>query len=201
MSTQCDYPLVNNTDIFYKNGNIFVVQKQLISTVVPLLLSSSLTLALPVTKRDASTVLSDISSISSDVATLISDALSYTGSLFQSLSLAITVDNLESSINTATSDTTLSSAFTDAESDEILSAVTTLTPNIITLLSDLEAKASTIASAGYTSTVESALKTLNSETDSLFAALEAQVDSADATSLKSLQAEIDAAFATAVADF
>lgn len=63
------------------------------------------------------------------------------------------------------------------------------------------AQASTISSAGYTSTVESALTTLTSETDALFAALEAQVDSADAASLASLQAQIDAAFATAVADF
>lgn len=113
---------------------------QLISTIIPLLLSSTITLAVPITKRDASTVLSDIASISSDVSSLTSDAVSYTGSLLQSLSLAITVDNLESSIKTATSDTTSSSAFTSAESDEILSAVTTLTPNIITLLSDLEAK-------------------------------------------------------------
>lgn len=112
---------------------------QLTNTIL-LLLSSSLALALPISKRTAATVLSDISSISSDVATLTSDATAYTGSLLQSLALAITVDSLESAITTATSDATSSSTFTSAESDEILAAVTTLTPNIVTLLSDLDAK-------------------------------------------------------------
>ncbi|KAH6698298.1 hydrophobic surface binding protein A [Leptodontidium sp. MPI-SDFR-AT-0119] len=176
---------------------------QLISAILPLLLSSTLSLASPVTKtkRAVSTVLSDIATISSDVATLTSDAGSYTGGLFQSLALAITVDNLESAIKTATSDTTSSATFSSTDSDSILSAVTTLTPKIITLLSDLDGIASTIASAGYTSTVESALKTLTTDTDALFVALEAKVDSADAADLAQLQAEIDAAFATAVATF
>jgi chemotaxis signal transduction protein len=114
---------------------------QLISTILPLLLASTLSLALPVTKtkRSASTVLSDIATISSDVATLTSDAASYTGGLFQSLALAITVDNLESAITTATSDTTSSTAFSSTDSDSILAAITTLTPKIVTLLSDLDA--------------------------------------------------------------
>ncbi|CZR59639.1 uncharacterized protein PAC_09533 [Phialocephala subalpina] len=174
---------------------------QLTTTLITLVLSSSLTLALPVSKRTAAAVLSDISSISSDVATLTSDATAYTGGLFQSLALAITVDSLESAITTATSDATSSSTFTSAESDEILAAVTTLTPSIVTLLSDLDAKASVISSAGYTSTVSGALSTLSTDTDALFAAIEAKVDTADAASLATLQAEIDAAFATAVATF
>jgi hypothetical protein len=117
------------------------LKMQLISTILPLLLASTLSLALPVTKtkRSASTVLSDIATISSDVATLTSDAASYTGGLFQSLALAITVDNLESAITTATSDTTSSTAFSSTDSDSILAAITTLTPKIVTLLSDLDA--------------------------------------------------------------
>jgi len=113
---------------------------QLMNTIVPFLLSTTLALALPATKRSASTVLSDISTISSDVATLTSDAVAYTGGLLQSLALAITVDNLESSITTATSDTTSSSAFDSTDSDSILAAVTTLAPKIVTLLADLDAK-------------------------------------------------------------
>jgi hypothetical protein len=42
---------------------------------------------------------------------------------------------------------------------------------------------------------------LTTETDALFAALEAALDSADSTSIKALQASIDAAFATAVATY
>jgi hypothetical protein len=115
---------------------------QLLTTLLTLLLTSTLSSALPVTKtkRSVSTVLSDLASISSDVATLTSDATAYTGGLFQSLALAITVDSLESAITTATSDTTSSGTFSSTDSDSILAAVTTLTPNIVTLLSDLDAK-------------------------------------------------------------
>ncbi|KAE8442791.1 hypothetical protein EG329_002824 [Mollisiaceae sp. DMI_Dod_QoI] len=174
---------------------------QLISTILPLLLSSTVSLALPVTKRTAATILSDISNISSGVATLTSDATAFTGGLLQSLALATDVESLESSITTTTSDATSSSTFTDAESDKILAALTTLTPQIVTLLTDLDAKASTVSSAGYTSTVLSALKTLTTDTDALFAALKAKVDSTDAASLVTLQSKVDAAFATAVTTF
>jgi hypothetical protein len=49
--------------------------------------------------------------------------------------------------------------------------------------------------------VASALKTLTTDTNALFAALEAALDTADSTSLVALQAEVDAAFATASATF
>ncbi len=118
---------------------------QLISNILPLLLVSTLSSALPTkTKRSATTVLSDLASISSDVATLSTDATSYTGSLLQSLGLAITVDSLESAITTATSDTTASGTFSSTDSDSILAAATTLTPNIVALLSALDAKVSSI---------------------------------------------------------
>ena len=68
-------------------------------------------------------------------------------------------------------------------------------------LTNIILQASTIASAGYTSTVESALGTLTTDTDALFAALEAKVDSADSASLVALQAEVDAALATASTTF
>jgi len=82
-----------------------------------------------------------------------------------------------------------------------LAAITTLTPKIVTLLSDLDAKASVVSSAGYTSTVSSALTKLTTDTDALFVALKAAVDSEDATSLATLQATIDTAFATASSTF
>lgn len=134
-------PFQNST---YHVSSAINLKMQLISTLLPILLASTFTLALPVTKtkRSATTVLSDIASISSDVATLTSDAVAYTGGLFQSLALAITVDSLESAITTATSDTTSSGIFSSTDSDSILAAVTTLTPKIVTLLSDLDAKVS-----------------------------------------------------------
>jgi hypothetical protein len=111
---------------------------QLTNSLVLLLASTAA--ALPLTRRDATTVLSDLASISSDVATLTSDATSYTGSLFQSLALVINVDSLKSAITTATSDTTASSTFSTTDSSSIVSAVTALVPNIVTLLADLDAK-------------------------------------------------------------
>jgi len=106
----------------------------------PIILSLlTFTTSLPLQQRSATTLLSDISTISGYVSTLTSDATSYTGGLLQSLGLAITVDSLESSLTTATSDATSSSTFSSTDSDSILAAITTLTPNILTLLADLDA--------------------------------------------------------------
>lgn len=105
-----------------------------------ILLLSSTVAALPLSKRSASTVLSDISSIASDVATLTSDATSYTGSLLQSLGLVVNVGSLKSAITTATSDTTAAGTFDSSDSSSITSAASALVPKIVTLLSDLDAK-------------------------------------------------------------
>jgi hypothetical protein len=110
------------------------------TTSVILLLTSALTSAAPLKARDASTVLTDISNISSDVATLTSDVNSYNGNLLNSLGLITAVDNLKSSLTTGTSDTTSSSAFSDADSASIVSALQALVPNVVTVLSDLDAK-------------------------------------------------------------
>jgi hypothetical protein len=108
--------------------------------LLPLLFSGSLISALPLTKRDASTVLSDLSTISSDVASLDADVTSYDGSFSQSIPLIIAVDGLESELKTATSDTTAAGDFSDTDSESIVTAINNLTPNIIQLLTDLDAK-------------------------------------------------------------
>lgn len=115
-----------------------------LTTIIPFLLSASLITAAPlsISKRTAATVLSDLSTISSDVKTLTTDAKAYTGSLIQSLALLVTVDDLESSLASATTDTTSSGAFSTADSASVTSAVTTLTPKIVTLLADLDNKVS-----------------------------------------------------------
>lgn len=112
------------------------------TTSVLLLLSSTLTSSLPLTARDASTVLTDISNISSDVSTLTGDVTSYDGSLGASLGLVTAVNNLKSSLTTGTSDTTSSSAFSDADSASIVSALQTLVPSVTAVLTDLDAKVS-----------------------------------------------------------
>jgi chemotaxis signal transduction protein len=69
---------------------------------------------------------------------LTSAAKTYTGSRLQSFALALIVDNLEDSLTAATTDTTASAAFDSSDSDNILTAVTVLIPNFVTLLDDLE---------------------------------------------------------------
>ena len=109
--------------------------------IVSFLLTSALTAALPtqnIQKRTAATVLTDINTISGYVAALTSAAKTYTGSRLQSFALALIFDNLEDSLTTATTDTTASAAFDSSDSDNILTAITVLTPNFVTLLDDLE---------------------------------------------------------------
>jgi hypothetical protein len=109
--------------------------------IVSFLLTSALTAALPtqnIQKRTAATVLTDINTISGYVAALTSAAKTYTGSRLPSFVLALVVDNLEDSLTTATTDTTASAAFDSSDSDNILTAITVLTPNFVTLLDDLE---------------------------------------------------------------
>lgn len=62
-------------------------------------------------------------------------------------------------------------------------------------------QASTVASAGYTSTVLSNLQELQTDADSFLTALEAKVDSTDAATITSLQSTVDAAFATSEAAY
>ncbi|TVY82364.1 hypothetical protein LSUE1_G003898 [Lachnellula suecica] len=177
---------------------------QLIS-IIQVLLTAALVNAAPVStiskRADSATVVTDLASISSDIATLTTDALAYTGTLLQSFSLGVIVAGLESAITSATTDATASAAFTTAGSTSVTSAVTTLTPKIVTLLTDLGAKYSVIVSAGYTSLVASALAGIYTDTDALFSAIVAKADAADAVTLAALKTKVDTAFDTATAAF
>jgi hypothetical protein len=111
------------------------------TTVLPLSLAlCALVSAVPLQKRDAATVLSDISTISSDVSTLTSEVSSYNGSSSQSLAIVSEIECLENSLETATNDTASSAAFSEADSESIANAISALTSNVITLLEDLDAK-------------------------------------------------------------
>ena len=103
--------------------------------------------AAPLQKRDATTVLFDIATISGNVSTLTGEINSYSDSFTQSLALVNEVDSLSNSLKTATTDTSSSTAFSEADSESIANAISSLTPNIITLLSDLDAKVSLLLTA------------------------------------------------------
>lgn len=109
------------------------------TTILPLALCAFLSAA-PLQKRDAATVLSDISTISNAVATLDSEVNSYTGSSDQAMAVISSINSLENTLQTATSDTTSSSPFSESDSESIANAISSLTPNIVTLVSDLDAK-------------------------------------------------------------
>lgn len=105
-----------------------------------LLLISTLASAAPLKVRDASSVLNDISNISSDVASLDTDVKAFDGSIFSALGLISSVNAVKSSLTTGASDASSSSAFSDADSASIVSALQTLVPSVTGVLTDLDAK-------------------------------------------------------------
>jgi hypothetical protein len=124
---------------------------QLVSTLLPLLLASTFTSAIPVSgmTRSASTILSDfdsinsdIDSISSDVATFNKIAVAWNGNILGLAALCIILQKLEFDLTTTAYAIASSGTFNSTESKSILSSVTTTTPNIVTLLSDLDAQVS-----------------------------------------------------------
>lgn len=117
---------------------------QLVSTLLPLLLASTFTSAIPVSgiTRSASTILSDIDSISSDVATFTKIAVAWNGNIVGLAALCIILQKLESDLTTTAYAIASLGTFNSTDSKSILLSVTTLTPTIVTLLSDLDAKVS-----------------------------------------------------------
>ncbi|KAH8899034.1 hypothetical protein GQ53DRAFT_817239 [Thozetella sp. PMI_491] len=152
-------------------------------------------------KRTAAQIESSISTISSNLATLDTQITAFTGSILQAIPLLTAVNNLESSITSGTSTVKSTGALSSADSTTIYSAINTLSSKIISVLSDVEAKASVVASSGYTSIVESALETLKTDADAFLAALEATIDSSLTASLTAIQTTIDAKFNEAISDY
>ncbi len=117
---------------------------RLIPTIFSLLLTSTVTTSLPLahslTTRDVINVLDDLTKISTSVSTLDSSAIAFAGSVAQVVALASTVSDLENAITTAVFDINSSSAFSSDDSASVLDAVNNLTPKLLALLSDLNAK-------------------------------------------------------------
>ncbi|OKL62294.1 hypothetical protein UA08_02304 [Talaromyces atroroseus] len=146
-------------------------------------------------------VLTDLETVSNDISKLDSDITGWDGSLLTALPLLSDVSTLESDIKTATTDTEASSAFDDSDSASVTSEVESLQTLIATTLSDLVDKESEVAAIGFTSTVQSNLKTLESLANDLLIALEAKVTSTDATTVKTAATGIDSSFASAISAY
>ncbi|KAH8648697.1 hydrophobic surface binding protein A-domain-containing protein [Xylariales sp. PMI_506] len=152
-------------------------------------------------RRSASSIESDISTISSELTTLDSQIDSFDGGLLSALSLLVTFNDLQSDITTATSDVESTGALSDSDSATIYSNAEALTTQITSVLSDVEAKVSTVASSGYTSYVLEALSELKTDAANFFSALEAEVGSSYLAPIETLASTVDSAFTTAIGDY
>jgi len=136
--------------------------------------------ALAIRRRDASTILSDISTIDSSVRALTSAVNGYNGGIFGAIPIENAESTLDKSINQGTSDAQAASQVSSTDSNSIIAAVQNLTRDIEASIQALEAKKLPFAAAGLTSTVQNDLITLKSDTDSFANALIA-IASADTT--------------------
>jgi hypothetical protein len=91
-------------------------------------------------RRDASTILSDISTIDSNVKVLTSAMNSYSGGLSGIITIENAESTLDKSINQGTSDAQAASQSSSPDSNSIIAAVQNLTPDIGTFIQAIEAK-------------------------------------------------------------
>lgn len=150
-------------------------------------------------KRSVAAIQSAVSTVSEQLNTLDTDVKVFTGSILQGLSLVGDVTTLESDITTATTDVTSTGALSAADSGSVYTSLTSLATLISTVLADVQSKASTVASAGFTSLVLGALKGLQSDADGFFTAIESTVDPSYASQVTALGTSVDTVFAAAIA--
>jgi len=158
-------------------------------------------------KRDAATVESDISAISAQVTKLNDDITTFSSnptSLADALAIHTDATQLETIINTATTDTNASPAFSESDGNTILSDIETLQPLISNALTNLEAQHANFAKlplAGSVALVESDLNTLNTDTTAFENALVAKAPADLLPTASSVISEINGAFQTAIATY
>ena len=104
--------------------------------------------ALAIRRRDASTILSDISTIDSSVRALTSAINGYNGGIFGAIPIENAESTLDKSINQGTSDAQAASQVSSTDSNSIIAAVQNLTRDIEVSIQALEAKKSPFAAAG-----------------------------------------------------
>ncbi|OJJ47253.1 hypothetical protein ASPZODRAFT_151775 [Penicilliopsis zonata CBS 506.65] len=173
----------------------------LAKSLVAALLAASLASASPVTKRDAATVLSDLETILTEVEAVETAFADWDGDALGALTLLTYYDDLSSDLETAITDTEATSTLSTSDSSSITSEVETLGPSILAALAAIVAKESDAAAAGIQSTLLSSLETLESETNTLGADLEAIATTTDAETIASVLTEVDAAFSSAIAAY
>ncbi|KAH7356705.1 hydrophobic surface binding protein A-domain-containing protein [Rhexocercosporidium sp. MPI-PUGE-AT-0058] len=157
--------------------------------------------ALTVGKRDAATILSDISTIDSNVKALTATFNNYNGGVFSAFPILGAESKLEDSIKQGTTDAKASSQQSSADSKSIIAAIDNLIPDIEASLAAAEKKRAQFAADNLTATVQKDLANLKAETDDFADALIA-IASADTKAQGTAQkAKIDSDFDAAIAYF
>jgi len=177
-----------------------LIQTIVIVAIKNILLFVTAATALPaISKRTASTVLSDISTIDSDVKALTSATNSYDGGLLAAAPVSNDESTLEKDIKQGTSDAQATPQLSSSDTQATIAQVRSpLTPDVKDALDALVAKKSLFTSAGLKSTVQNDLATLKTDTDSFADALIAIADDGDKSQAMDLKATIDSYFESAV---
>ncbi|KAH9223535.1 hydrophobic surface binding protein-like protein A [Leptodontidium sp. 2 PMI_412] len=157
--------------------------------------------ALTVGKRDAATILNDISTIDSNVKALTATFNNYNGGVANAIPILNAESKLEDSIKQGTTDAKASSQQSSADSKSVIAAIDKLIPDIEASLAAAEKKKAKFAADNLTGTVQKDLATLKSETDDFANALIA-IASADTKAQGTAQkTKIDNDFNAAIAYF
>lgn len=102
----------------------------------------SLALASPITKRTAATVETDIATIVTDLTAFDTAINKFTGTLVTALSVLSAYNTLDTAVNTATADITSTGTLDSTDSATIYAAVSSLTTQIASTLTDANAQVS-----------------------------------------------------------
>ncbi|KAH8602308.1 hydrophobic surface binding protein A-domain-containing protein [Bisporella sp. PMI_857] len=172
-----------------------------LSKVVSALLTFTAVSSQALIKRDAPTVLSDISKISEDISSLTTLTASYNGSDSQTSPFISAYSSLKANIEITTTHTDESPLFTTDESYAVADALRSLTSSVIPLLEDLKKKAPIVASAGHTAVVRGALVVLNDDAIAMFHSIEGTVVLPAVSAIDPSQRQIEFALRDAIAVF
>ncbi|EJD51216.1 hypothetical protein AURDEDRAFT_159623 [Auricularia subglabra TFB-10046 SS5] len=159
----------------------------------------------PIGARTVAQVEADLATIGNGVNSLNTALNSLNaGNLLAALAIHTSAGNLANEIQTGTTDTTNTAAFSEADGTAVLNAVRGFQPNIITALNTVVAKKPIFQGlpvGGVPTLVKQDLALLNTNTKALENALTAKAPADLQSQAQALIAPIDAAFASATAAY
>ncbi|KAH7305664.1 hydrophobic surface binding protein A-domain-containing protein [Rhexocercosporidium sp. MPI-PUGE-AT-0058] len=168
---------------------------------VLLFVAAASALTIPLGKRTAATIISDVSTINTNVQALTSAANAYTGGISNALKVQQAEQTLDKSIIQAGKDANATAALSSADSTKISDAIQSLIPNIDASIKAIEAKKAQFATDGLTQVVLDDFKSLQSNTDKLADRLIIIASSDVKTRAQQQKATIDSYFAAGIKFF